>query len=51
MSTVIPGLRTSEQVKENVNKLVEITDDDRKFLEELNAEQLENLVGLMQKQG
>ena len=51
VSTVIPGLRTSEQVKENVNKLVEITDDDRKFLEELNAEQLENLVGLMQKQG
>jgi aryl-alcohol dehydrogenase-like predicted oxidoreductase len=51
VSTVIPGLRTKEQVKQNVEQLVNLTVDDREFLEDLFRQRLESLLPLIREAG
>ncbi len=51
ISTVIPGLRTKEQVLQNVGHLVNLTVDDQEFLERLFKERLKSMLPLMKEAG
>ncbi|MCB0669104.1 MAG: aldo/keto reductase, partial [Saprospiraceae bacterium] len=51
ISTVIPGLRTAEQVSQNVDGLVTISEEDRQSIEELYNEHFETLLKVMQEAG
>lgn len=50
ISTIIPGIRTAEQVGQNTDGVKAITDNGKTFLQGLSAE-WESLVQLMQQQG
>jgi aryl-alcohol dehydrogenase-like predicted oxidoreductase len=51
ITTVIPGLRTKEQVKQNVEYLVRISDEDRSFIENHFAEEMSSVMKLMKDAG
>jgi aryl-alcohol dehydrogenase-like predicted oxidoreductase len=51
ISTVIPGIRTSEHVEQNTNGLKILQEEDRKFLQSLSETQWEPVMELMEKQG
>ncbi|MBK8502894.1 MAG: aldo/keto reductase [Saprospiraceae bacterium] len=51
ISTVIPGLRTKKQVKQNVEQLVRISTEDCSFIEDLFAERMSVLLKLMKEVG
>ena len=51
VSTVIPGLRSKEQVTQNVEQLVTLSVEDRNFLENLFNEQMADLLTLMKEAG
>ena len=51
ISTVIPGIRTKEQVISNVNGLIQLKKSDRALLEKLYHTTFINLLGLMQSAG
>ena len=51
VSSVIPGLRTKEQVVQNVRQLSTLSVEDRKLLENLFNEQMGELLELMQEAG
>ncbi len=50
ISTIIPGIRTKEQVQENTQGLKQLSDHDRVFLQHLSTE-WEPIVQLMEAQG
>jgi aryl-alcohol dehydrogenase-like predicted oxidoreductase len=51
VSTVIPGIRTVEQVKLNTNFLVKISEADHKYLQELYSRRWAEVIELIKKQG
>lgn len=51
VSTVIPGLRTVEQVRQNVEHLVVMSKEDKEFIESLFNDQYQPLLDLMQSAG
>ncbi len=51
ISTVIPGMKTSEQAVQNTSDLVKLSDNDLNDLRTLYKEKLITLVDLMEKQG
>ncbi|MCB0684990.1 MAG: aldo/keto reductase, partial [Saprospiraceae bacterium] len=44
VSTVIPGLRTAEQVRQNADHVVQLADEDRVFIESLFEEKFDELL-------
>ncbi len=50
ISTIIPGIRTKEQVQENTQELKKLSDDDKGFLQNLSTEWAP-VVQLMEAQG
>jgi aryl-alcohol dehydrogenase-like predicted oxidoreductase len=51
ISTVIPGIRTAEQVKLNTEGLFQLEDEDKKMIEGLNKSVFIELIDLIKKQG
>lgn len=51
VSTVIPGIRTPEQVKLNTEKLFQLDTDDIQLIEELGSKDFVELMQLIKKQG
>lgn len=51
VSTLIPGIRTPEQVALNTTGLFSLQMEDRKLIEELGEKECEALMALIQKQG
>lgn len=50
VSTVIPGIKTVEQAVENTADIVQLRDEDMKFLKQFYRDKLCKLVDLMEKQ-
>ena len=51
VSTVIPGIRTPQQVKDNITGFIKIGKEDQQFIESLNDTSFANLMALIQQQG
>ena len=51
VSTVIPGIRTAEQVKLNTENLFQLDTDDMQLMEELGSKDFVELMQLIKKQG
>jgi aryl-alcohol dehydrogenase-like predicted oxidoreductase len=51
VSTVIPGIRTPQQVMENTIGLVQLEEEDKKMIESLNETTFNELMHLIQQQG
>jgi aryl-alcohol dehydrogenase-like predicted oxidoreductase len=51
VSTVIPGIRTPEQVHLNTTALVKLKEEDKKMIESLNQSSFENLLKLIESKG
>ena len=51
VSTVIPGIRTKEQVAANTMNLVPLEADDKRFIESFGATKFESLMNLIERQG
>jgi aryl-alcohol dehydrogenase-like predicted oxidoreductase len=51
VSTVIPGIRTAEQVKLNTENLFQLAADDMQLIEELGSKDFIELMQLIKKQG
>lgn len=51
VSTVIPGIRTAEQVKLNTENLFQLAADDMQLIEELGSNDFVELMQLIKKQG
>ena len=51
MSTVIPGIKTTQQAEENTRDVVQLSRDDRMALQELYKAELHGVVATMERQG
>ena len=51
VSTVIPGIRTKEQVISNTTGVIKLDAEDRKMIESLNKTSFENLLKLIESKG
>lgn len=50
ISTIIPGMKTPQQAKENLSGLVQLTEDDIQFISDLYNTRLMRIVDLMEQQ-
>ncbi len=51
VSTVIPGMKTKEQVKKNSMRVQELEEDDREFFEKMYVDQFVSLLEMMEQKG
>jgi aryl-alcohol dehydrogenase-like predicted oxidoreductase len=51
VSTVIPGIRTPEQVESNTTGIVKLDEEDKQFIESLNQKSFESLLKLIESKG
>ena len=51
ISTVIPGIRTPQQVIDNTSCLIKLSGEDLAFIEKVYTDQFAGIVNLMEKQG
>jgi aryl-alcohol dehydrogenase-like predicted oxidoreductase len=51
VSTVIPGIRTKAQVKDNTNGIVTLKKEDRELIESLGATSFAEVMSLIEQKG